>query len=755
MNNLTKFFVAVVALFVGISCATDATEDLTQQVVGDGQTTITVSTGDGGLRTSLGEKVGDEYQVLWSKGDILSLNGTASSALGDITENPTSATFTWSKTFEPPFFLAYPATETNNTVEFAAIQTYVNGTFASNVVPMYGYADASGVESLQLHHLAGVLRIGVYAVEKTSLLNVYVEDLAGAPLAGVFNCSNDGVLTPTDDVKKVVSYGTNGVVLSQDSAAPTYLHIVVPAGAYESLSLTFITDKGVMASTVKAGDGSAKGAIEAGVVREFNSVQFNPESNVEFEIKDEATLKEFKTALDNGTPGYGAARVTADFTVENWTEPIAYFAGVLDGGEHTISGLKAPLFGELHGVISNLTVEVNIATTTNGDKVGAFARRVGVGKLLKCTSKGSIEFSATGTSATHIGGLFGSTLGTGHFIEVKECNNYCNLKISNKTNCNIYIGGLTGYISKAAYTDCHNYGSITFDATNGSTTTKNLYMGGIIGSNQGVAITLSNCTNHGTITTTSKTTNKVYVRIGGILGHTNQAVIGEDLINNGVISLESSAPRYWCGGIVGWFDKTSPCDLANFDNCINNGSITLAKAGTGVCYIGGCLGCVESNASGKIKNFHNTGNLDLNSGQTSVRSRRMFVGGVVGYVSSGTNISYCSNTGNVIAPNYKYSTDIGTFIGLLLGNRYYHTGSDGVSTPMISKADHCYITGTIKRYKVDKSGNEEVAVDTPEELYKFAFGEQNSYEGDEAPTKYITNCSATDPSVAQMPSTEE
>ena len=45
------------------------------------------------------------------------------------TENPTSATFTWSKTFEPPFFLAYPATETNNTVEFAAIQTYVNGTF--------------------------------------------------------------------------------------------------------------------------------------------------------------------------------------------------------------------------------------------------------------------------------------------------------------------------------------------------------------------------------------------------------------------------------------------------------------------------------------------------------------------------------------------------------------------------------------------------------------------------------------------------
>ena len=143
MKNLAKFFVAVAALFVGVSCTTDTTEDLGQQIVGKGQTVLTVSTGDGELRTSLGEKVDGSYPVYWSNGDKLSLNGKASAALADLEENAKVAIFTWDGTFEKPFFLAYPAVTKNNTVKFASSQNYVEGTFAPNAVPMYAFVEES------------------------------------------------------------------------------------------------------------------------------------------------------------------------------------------------------------------------------------------------------------------------------------------------------------------------------------------------------------------------------------------------------------------------------------------------------------------------------------------------------------------------------------------------------------------------------------------------------------------------------------
>ena len=766
MKNLTKFFVAVAALFVGVSCATDATEDLTQQIAGNGQTVITVSTGD--TKTSLGEKDGDTYPVYWSEGDKIALNGVASAALAAEFVGKTAAEFKWEQEYELPYLLTYPA-GANGVITFDSSQAYAAGTFAVNTAPMYAYVTAEGAVNLQ--HLAGVLRLGVYAQEETVIRSMYIENLGDAPIAGDFTCSIDGVLTPTENVTTKITYSVGNVVLSQE---PTLFHIVVPAGEYEALRLTIITDKGIMVAKVKAGEGKE---VAAGVVREFGNVEFSSKGGTCFEVKDEPTLAGFAAAVTDGSiKAYDIVRVTAnvDMTDKTWT-PIEGFTGILDGGNHTISGLTQPLFGELNGIVTNLTVDVTIATTTNGDKVGALAKRIGVCKLVNCTAKGSINFASTGTSAPHVGGLFGSTLGTAH-VEVIGCNNYCNLSITGDTKCNIYIGGLTGYVSDATFSDCHNYGSVTFDSKAVASTAKYLYMGGLIGSNQGTDITMTGCSNNGTVTTTSKTTNKVNVLIGGIIGHTKRVIIGKNLTNNGAINLQSSAPRYWCGGVIGWFDKDSPCDLSYLDNCRNTGAITLAKAGSGVCYIGGCLGAVESNVSGIIKNFHNSGDLNLNEGQTSRRSRRMFVGGVAGYVAMKTKFQYCSNTGDVIAPYYLYMTtkeeeivnpetgetekvkvevwDVGTFIGLLLGNRYYHTGSGGTSSPMISTAKNCYINGTINRYKIDKSGNDEVEVDTDEEMYKYAFAELESYEGDTDPTKFFTNCSATDATVAQVPAQE-
>ena len=753
MKNFAKFFVSVAVLFVGVSCATDSTEDLGQQVVGKGQTTITVSTG---TRTSLGDKVDGEYPVYWSNGDQLSLNGVASAPLADVEANSTTASFTWEGTFDAPFCVAYPASD-EGTVTFAAEQSYVEGTFSQNAVPMIGYADAAGVSSVQLEYLAGVLQFNITDVDITGetakLASVVIETVDGTPIAGVFDCDfATGTVKPQAGSRSSIDYsfGEEGMPVEVGAS----FHVAVPAGVYEAVKVLFIEQDGkTYEATLRAPDSKP---IDAGQVREF-SVTYKADKEY-IVIKDATSLATFAEAVKT-TPDLEAivlADVDASSIAADWT-PIEGFTGLLRGNGKTISGLTKPLFDDLQCTVTNLTVNSTLViTTTRG---GVFANTMSAGKIVNCVAHGSITYQRK-SSVPHVGGFIGSLTATTEGLEITGCTNYCNIVIAGdtegKTDANLYFGGIAGHVKSVVISNCENYGSITFNAIKGSDTARYLNAGGIVGGNTGNPATFIDCTNYGTITISKDPACSIsYVRAAGIIGVTNVASVGHNLTNNGDFSFYA-APRYWCGGIIGHSQSGASTDLANFSNCVNTGSITMSNAGSGVCYIGGCLGCIEANASRVIKDFHNRGNIILNETRASVVSRRMFVGGVIGYVNTGTAISYCSNEGNVIAPYYKYSSDIGTFIGLLCGPRYYHTGSSGTSTtPMISTADHCYIKGTIKRYKVDKSGNDEVEVDTLDKLYKYAFGEQDSYDGDTEPSKYITNCSATDPTVAQEPSTEE
>ena len=747
MKNFAKFFVSVAVLFVGVSCATDSTEDLGQQVVGKGQTTITVSTG---TRTSLGDKVDGEYPVYWSNGDQLSLNGVASAPLADVEANSTTASFTWEGTFDAPFCVAYPASD-EGTVTFAAEQSYVEGTFSQNAVPMIGYSDEVGVSGVQLEYLAGVLQFNVSGA--ATLASMIIETVDGTPIAGVFDCDfATGTVKPQAGSRSSIDYsfGEEGMPVEVGAS----FHVAVPAGVYEAVKVLFIEQDGkTYEATLRAPDSKP---IDAGQVREF-SVTYKADKEY-IVIKDATSLATFAEAVKT-TPDLEAivlADVDASSIAADWT-PIEGFTGLLRGNGKTISGLTKPLFDDLQCTVTNLTVNSTLViTTTRG---GVFANTMSAGKIVNCVAHGSITYQRK-SSVPHVGGFIGSLTATTEGLEITGCTNYCNIVIAGdtegKTDANLYFGGIAGHVKSVVISNCENYGSITFNAIKGSDTARYLNAGGIVGGNTGNPATFIDCTNYGTITISKDPACSIsYVRAAGIIGVTNVASVGHNLTNNGDFSFYA-APRYWCGGIIGHSQSGASTDLANFSNCVNTGSITMSNAGSGVCYIGGCLGCIEANASRVIKDFHNRGNIILNETRASVVSRRMFVGGVIGYVNTGTAISYCSNEGNVIAPYYKYSSDIGTFIGLLCGPRYYHTGSSGTSTtPMISTADHCYIKGTIKRYKVDKSGNDEVEVDTLDKLYKYAFGEQDSYDGDTEPSKYITNCSATDPTVAQEPSTEE
>ena len=626
MKNLAKFFVAVAALFVGVSCTTDTTEDLGQQIVGKGQTVLTVSTGDGELRTSLGEKVDGSYPVYWSNGDKLSLNGKASAALADLEENAKVATFTWDGTFEKPFFLAYPAVTKNNTVKFASSQNYVEGTFAPNAVPMYAFVEESD-DNVALKYLAGVLRIGIYAEEETKVFDIYLENLFEGPIAGTFDCANDGVLTPTKDVTTRIDYNAKNVVLSQDSAAPTYFHIAVPEGAYETLRLTIVTNKGTMTAKVKAGEDSAKGAIVAGQVREFNAIKFSAESGVILTINSIDDLFTFAELVKNQEFGenYDKAVLGADIYVDPETQPwvsIEGFNGIFDGQNHKIYNLNAPLFGETCATIHNLIIAAPQISLDQAN-IGAIASRLTrhdpyAGSLHNCHTElvdgvGFVEYSGVATADTD--------------VEVR-------------------LGGLVGQTdsSHCLIEDCTNYAKVSFPAT---AIAASMRVGGIAGYN--TATPLTNVKNYGTIDL--KGTVK--------FGINTTVTVKEEQEDGSEIEVEVPAKisRYLVGGICG----TGTVAVSGAEN---HGEINIAgeyvMLGTEYPTQGfaGCFGA--KNSGGTADDVHNYGKLNIsvtvNDGDIATNAP-LYIGGIAAYAGSSkfTNCSTGENATITVSGNHNYS----------------------------------------------------------------------------------------------------
>ena len=654
MKNLAKFFVAVAALFVGVSCTTDTTEDLGVQVVGKGQTVITVSTGDE-LRTSLGDKVGDKYQVLWSKGDRLTLHKgedlAASATIAKEFEGKTGADFTWEGEFEVPYLLTYPSSSAG-TVTLDTTQDYVAGTFSASSVPMYAYVTTEG--EVKLNYLAGVLRIGIYAEEKTTINSMYIENLGDAPIAGEFTCSNEGVLTPAaaDVVLNKITYNAKGVVLSQDSTDPTYFHISVLPGKYETLRLTILTDKGTMIAKVKAGEGREE--IAAGQVREFKLVEFNPESGVYFEIKDEDTLNEFAGTVElESASAYDVVIVTEDFEVKNWDTPIANFVGVFDGQGHTISGLQAPLFNKVSGTIKDINVSGAVTKAYNGNAGLLVCNLAKHAKVMSCTSAGSV------TVACAEGGC---------------------------------VGGLIGYAdTTTTIENSSNSAAVTVEGENGGT----LDVGGVVGCSDG---TMTTTTNTGAIKYSGA--NATGLRIGGVAGWANRGFSGvtngaEDA-TTGAVTVDGSFNfpadgvfEFNVGGLAGRVGST-------VSTSTNYGTVTISSAlkapntsSYGAFAIGGCVG----RGAVTYNTVTNAGALTVSSNiadaSYATDMHPVMIAGVVAYAGDG-NSKKLYNSGTItVSGTHSYTTS-----GLYVSGIYSRGVNDKDNTGKYTFSE-CENTGAI------------------------------------------------------------
>ena len=260
MKRILSLLTVVFATLV-VGCYNDATTDDT--IGGDGVTSLTLTTPD--TRVFLGEKDGDTYPVYWSEGDRISVNGVVSSEAEIDATNPSKAQFSFAQTLNYPLSILYPS---GSSVIFPAEQEYVEGTFSKGSVPMCGYVAKSG-DRVALKHLAGILRLPVKASTEGLTLQKIVVTSSSAMLAGEFSVDcKKGTISPKANGVQTITYNAN---VSLSTSSEQVFYVAIPAIDAGECIVEFIDSAG----DKMVANWSAK-TIKAGVVREFNTITYTP-----------------------------------------------------------------------------------------------------------------------------------------------------------------------------------------------------------------------------------------------------------------------------------------------------------------------------------------------------------------------------------------------------------------------------------------------------------------------------------------------
>ncbi|MBE6194240.1 MAG: hypothetical protein E7140_00735 [Rikenellaceae bacterium] len=635
MKKLQKLFMAVAAVAGVTACTTDATEDLGVNL-NEGPKTLTLSLDD--TRTQLGEKADGTYPLTWAENDAISVNGSVSNPLTADEAGAASATFTFNNGFgSAPYFVAYPATSTNNQVVFAAEQTHTsNTTFGNGATVMYGYAN--DLSSVKLNHLTGVLKIGVVSGTEgpAFIKEVRISTVDRKPIAGTFSVDAEGKLTPvkTADVITYKSESDAGflVLPVAENNPVTYIHVAVPAGVYGELYVTLESADGVMYKTVKT---DSTKPVNAGAVREFSSnIAFVPVAETEtFVIADYSDLYEFKEAVEGGSTLNAIfvndveMPVVGDVNYPAW-EPInaPSYTGTITGNGYAIKGLYAPLFNVTAASFKGLHLVMNVEEKVN-PIFGAFARQLvangNAPKVEHCSVNGSITINtniAPAKADVLEDGATGGFVGIAKGVHFEDCVNNAAIELkrySSTVKMWSNMGGLVGLAGMAddqstSFTNCTNNGALTHNDTTGKTAAD---LGGIVGTYTGkkATVTFDNCSNYGnlTIADTAKTRD---CNIGGIISiidgakdasdkdnkksvtFKNNTIIGGNIYANGEVV---NALRL--GGIIG--SNYSFSTVVIDGPVTKSGLITVTNKVTGAAYIGGLLGHQGNGCTFNINDF--------------------------------------------------------------------------------------------------------------------------------------------------------
>ena len=622
MKNLTKLLLVVVAL-LAYSCTTVTTDDLGIELGGGKATTIELSLESS--RTQLGVKGEEIYPLYWSEGDQISVNGVASVALTAEQAGSAKATFSVAGALQTPYCIAYPAA-TNGKVLFAENQRHTsNTTFGNGVSTMYAFSeDGIGAE---LHHLTGVLKVGVTGSATLSYAQISTIDRKA--IAGEFDFDfANGVATATEASKPTINYSFGeGVALSNE---PTFIHVAVPAGEYSELYVTlYDKDGGVMYATVKADDTKP---LTAGNVRVFSScISYAATDNV-FVIKDKASLKAFAEQAASLTKDVLFV-ADVDMTDEAWT-PIEGYEGAINGNGYAIKGLTAPLFNTTSATIKGLHLRDLNISIESGAAIGTFANTYKGALISHCSTSGKLTVTNLAVSGA-VGGFFGKTGTTALARTIENCKNDCDIKVTGSST-GTDISGIGGFVGIAAsntgkltLSNNENTATISADGTMETRTT----FGGFIGYVDLVPIYINDCHNSGAINVNY--TTSANIDAGGIWGRLYRSTpdyhaVVTDCLNSGAINIATSTTNDLAiGGCFGvFYFGSSKIATQIFDNCDNSGAITIGGEAVATAYIGGLVG--YGVGFPEIKNCDNFASGEINYAPTTT-TENIFLAGLSGY----------------------------------------------------------------------------------------------------------------------------
>lgn len=608
------------------------------QATGESIITVKLSVPDcPDTKTTLGAKDGDSYPVLWSAGDIITLNGTAATEFTPASGNATATAKFKVNNLAAPYNFLYNGNGTNQ-VLFPSTQNYVADGFDPAAMPMYASV-TDLTAGVAFSHVGALLKFSFTGEKKIDTINLSAAD-ANASLSGNFTIGAtagllNGTLTPAAGGAGL-TYSFGGHM--QLSETPFVFYIAIPAGTYEGGITLDVIDNDSGHMTVKVMDSDETKTIAAGKVREFANVTYIPNKEVNLkQIYNDATFLEFVTAVAGGQKTLNArltqnaATLSLSSATVSAFNSIEDYKGTFDGNGKTISGLDKPMFATLKGVVKNLTLNSTINETAADEyHWGMFAKQIipssevdDLPGLQNCTAEGSI----TWTSASAIGSY-------------------------------MTLGGLVGNNRGGTITGCTNNAAVTF-ADGGVTHTNQPSVGGVVGRTQkgGEGISyqgdISNCTNNGTVICAAQFSQGAY--IGGVLGYqVEKAETMSGCVNHGLVKVASTfstSGALHLAGVAGMAKGT-------LENCTNasDGVVTseACSVGTYLCQ-GGVVGRLNGTATYETLTNAGTLNVAALGGPTA-----RLIGGVVGRCNEGATLDGVTNSGNI---NYTAEDTHDTYIG--------------------------------------------------------------------------------------------
>jgi len=654
--------IAMAALAAGCAKEIAGADDFLipdQDLVGQDEVTFVLNVpASPDTKTTLGTKDGTSYPVLWSAGDVITLNGTAATEFTPESGNATAtAKFKVTGLAAPYNFLYNGVAGQGNQVTFPANQAYVANGFDPAALPMYASL-AARTNNVTFSHVASLLKFSITGEKKIDSVTLTAAD-GSMSLSGTFTIGAtagilNGSLTPASG-GGAINYNFGGHIQLSDT--PFVFYVAVPAGTYAGgIALEIVdNDSGHMNVTVL--DGSSN-TLAAGKVIEFDNVTYIPaKANNLKQIYNAATFQEFVSAVAGGNKTLNArltqAAASLDLSsIAGSFDSIEDYKGTFDGNGKTISGLTKPLFDDLKGVVKNLTLNSTISITSTDRYWGIFANSItpslevdDVPGLQNCTASGSITWTPSEAIGSYmaLGGLVGNNWGG----SISGCTNNAAVTFANNSITHTNqpaVGGVVGRTQKGG--DLKTQGDISNCTNNGTVTvaaqfSQGAYIGGVLGYQVEKAETMSGCVNHGLVKVTSTFSTSGALHLAGVAGMAKGTVENCTNASDGVVTSEAcSVSSYLCqGGVVGRFNGT-----ATYETLTNAGTLNVAALGGSTArLIGGVVG--RCNEGATLDGVTNSGNINY----TAEATNDTYIGGVVAdNVQSGIILENCSSTGGTL-----------------------------------------------------------------------------------------------------------